>query len=261
MKIRKTITRIISLCFIGTCMSACLDNEQYPELHSTMGTVCELDGIAINSDVYGKLIPNNPEIITRNDADSVGQRVLLNVNFPDTENKNSKENSGKEVTIYYLYKVLTKKADDMRVSASGNIDKFGNDPIQVTNAYISDEHLNLEFNITGYNETTPHRISLLLTENTGIDNEGFINVELRHNSNSDYGDRLYWGVVSFTLSSIPEYDNENVKGFKISYQSATNTKSEIKVSKQTSNQDSNVRSMKSTQEIGYGHSLLSGQLQ
>ena len=69
------------------------------------------------------------------------------------------------------------------------------------------------------------------------------------------------GVVSFTLSSIPEYNDETFKGFRIKYQAEEYNKSEIIVRLQTSNQTSIVRSMKATQEIGNRHPLLAGELQ
>lgn len=260
MKLKHKIISIIGICAIGIYMSSCLDNEKYPELHSTMGTITDIETPSIESDSYGKLLPQNPDIIKMYDADSIGQRVLVSLSFPNAEEKN-KEDSGKEVTIYDFYKVLTKKANDTRNQDSEPIENFGEDIINITSAYISKEHLNIEFNINGNNETIPHRISLLLTEETKIDDEGLVYVELRHNKNSDYGNKLYWGVVSYTLSSIPEYNDTDFKGFRISYMSSDNTKSEITVKKQESNQDSAVRSMKSTQEIGYRHSLFAGQLQ
>ena len=260
MKLKHKIISIIGLCAFGIYMSSCLDNEKYPELHSTMGTITDIETPSIESDSYGKLLPQNPDVIKMYDADSIGQRVLVSLSFPNAEEKN-KEDSGKEVTIYDFYKVLTKKANDTRNQDSEPIENFGEDIINITSAYISREHLNIEFNINGNNETIPHRISLLLTEETKIDDEGLVYVELRHNKNSDYGNKLYWGVVSYTLSSIPEYNDTDFKGFRISYMSSDNTKSEITVKKQESNQDSAVRSMKSTQEIGYRHSLFAGQLQ
>ena len=260
MKLKHKIISIIGICAIGIYMSSCLDNEKYPELHSTMGTITDIETPSIESDSYGKLLPQNPDIIKMYDADSIGQRVLVSLSFPNAEEKN-KEDSGKEVTIYDFYKVLTKKANDTRNQDSEPIENFGEDIINITSAYISKEHLNIEFNINGNNETIPHRISLLLTEETKIDDEGLVYVELRHNKNSDYGNKLYWGVVSYTLSSIPEYNDTDFKGFRISYMSSDNTKSEITVKKQESNQDSAVRSMKSTQEIGNRHSLFAGQLQ
>ena len=260
MRLKHKIISILGLCSLGFYMSSCLESEKYPELHSTMGTITDIESPIIESDSYGKLTPTNPNIIKMHDADSIGQRVLLSISFPNAEEK-TREDAGKEVTIYDFYKVLTKKADDTRVIGCEPIENFGKDVIKITSAYISEEHLNIEFNINGNNETIPHRISMLLTEDTKIDDEGLVCVELRHNSNSDYGNRLYWGVVSFTLSSIPEYSDPDFKGFRITYFGSENYKSELTIMKPESNQDSAVRSMKSTQEIGNRHSLFAGQLQ
>ena len=261
MKLNISTVGIICISILGTILQSCINNDNYPELYSTMGTVNNLSDYSINSDLYGDVIPKNPDIIRSFDADSVGQRILVNINFPDAEDKDSKVNTGKEVTIYDLYKVLTKKADDLRLNNDEDTESFGNDVIQITNVNIGNEHLNIEFNISGSNETIPHRISLLLTENTQIDDEGLLEVELRHNKNSDNGDKLYWGIASFTLSSIPEYSYANFKGFRIKYQSDTNTTSETIVRLQNSDQTRIVRSMESTQEIGNRHSLFARQLQ
>ena len=246
-------------CILALLLVSCLDNDKYPELYPTMGTVSSLDNYSICSDSYGKLIPDNPDLISKNNADSIGQRVLLNINFP--KENSGQENEGKSVTIYDLYKVLTKNANDLRLSGAEPIESFGNDEIQITSAYISKEHLNIEFNINGEDETIPHRITLLLTENTHINDEGLIEVELRHNRNSDYGNKLYWGVVSFTLASIPECQNENFKGFKVIFYNSESIKDEIDVIKQESDQATVSRCMKATQEIGNWHSLFTCQLQ
>lgn len=103
------IKHIIMACILGTILLSCIDNDNYPEMYPTLGTVTELTNYSINSDSYGLLIPKNPDIVSLYDADSIGQRVLVNINFPNSEDKNSKEETGKEVTIYELYKVLTKK--------------------------------------------------------------------------------------------------------------------------------------------------------
>ena len=243
-------------CILALLLVSCLDNDKYPELYPTMGTVSSLDNYSICSDSYGKLIPDNPDLISKNNADSIGQRVLLNINFP--KENSGQENEGKSVTIYDLYKVLTKNANDLRLSGAEPIESFGNDEIQITSAYISKEHLNIEFNVNGEDETIPHRISLLLTENSQIDDKGLLEVELRHDNNSDDGDKTYWGIASFTLSSIPECSDERFKGFKIVYNN--NNSEPVEVLKQSGNTNVS-RSIKSTKEISDWHSLFSCQLQ
>ena len=83
-------------CILALLLVSCLDNDKYPELYPTMGTVSSLDNYSICSDSYGKLIPDNPDLISKNNADSIGQRVLLNINFPK-ENIHTGEDMYKEI--------------------------------------------------------------------------------------------------------------------------------------------------------------------
>jgi uroporphyrinogen III methyltransferase/synthase len=50
-----------------------------------------------------------------------------------------------------------------------------------------------------------------------LDENGLLPVELRHNPGADLQINSYWGVVSFTLSSIPQYQDSAFKGFRILY--------------------------------------------
>lgn len=109
MKLNISTVGIICISIIGTILQSCINNENYPELYPTMGTVNNLSDYSINSDLYGDVIPKNPDIIRSYEADSIGQRILVNINFPNAEDKDSKVNISKEVTIYDLYKVLSKR--------------------------------------------------------------------------------------------------------------------------------------------------------
>lgn len=189
--------------------------------YPTLGTVEDTEPITVASDTYGTLIPTNPEVFEKNRADSIGQRVFLNVVFsPDTD----KSNSGKrEVMVLNLYSVPTFTAIDLRKAGDTLPDTFGNDPVQITGASISKEHLNIEFNFKGSGNTHTHGFSLLLTKDAQLDNQGILPVELRHDAKSDTPTGWYWGVTSFTLKSIPEYQQGTFKGFSIKYNSGANS--------------------------------------
>lgn len=109
MKLNISTACIICISILGVILQSCIKNENYPELYPTMGTINNLSDYSINSDLYGDVIPKNPDIIRSYEADSIGQRILININFPNAEDKDSKTSTGKEVIIYDLYKVLTKK--------------------------------------------------------------------------------------------------------------------------------------------------------
>ena len=92
------------------------------------------------------------------------------------------------------------------------------------NSIISKNYLRLlvdsndiQYEIGGNNSNISHRISLLVPQNAHLDENGLLPVELRHNPGADLQINSYWGVVSFTLSSIPQYQESAFKGFRILY--------------------------------------------
>ena len=125
----------------------------------------------------------------------------------------------RQVEIISLYKVLTKDADCItpEETVESINDIFGTAPICITSSSISKEHLNIQYEIGGNNSNISHRISLLVPQNAHLDENGLLPVELRHNPGTDLQINSYWGVVSFTLSSIPQYQDSAFKGFRILY--------------------------------------------
>ena len=185
---------------------------------STLGTVVDTERITIDSDTYGTLLPINTSIFTDNKVNILGQRVLLEILFLN-ENKQNNNVQAKDVKIISLYKVLTKDADIItsEETAESVNDIFGTAPIFITSSTISKEHLNIQYEIGGNNSNISHRISLLVPQNAHLDENGLLPVELRHNAGADLQINSYWGVDSFTLSSIPQYQDSAFKGFRILY--------------------------------------------
>ena len=146
-------------------------------------------------------------------------RILLHLQVEFSKNKQNNNSEAKKVEIISLYKVLTKDADcitpEEAVESINNI--FGTAPICITSSSISKEHLNIQYEIGGNNSNISHRISLLVPQNAHLDENGLLPVELRHNPGADLQINSYWGVVSFTLSSIPQYQESAFKGFRILY--------------------------------------------
>ena len=248
----------IALC---SCFTACLDDNEPLAIYPTLGTISATAPITIESDSYGSILPKNPSIVTSQHADSVGQRVLTNLYF-DTEP--TFENGGTQhADILDLYKILTKPADDLRKTDAPSADSFGNSPIQPTSLSLSKEHLNIQFNMLGGTEIIPHRISLLLTADTQLDENGMVPVMLRHNANGDSQNTIYWGIVSFTLASIPEYNDPACKGVRLYYNSGANLNATMTIRKETSKSDELTfrRMMETSQEVGNEHTLLTGHLQ
>lgn len=216
MKLLKQI-HCMSLLLGGIFLSSCLNNDEPEGFYSTLGTVTEVGtNLTFESDSYGLLKPTNPNWFVAEKADSVGQRVLAGVQFYDGKERNG-ENTPASVQIVELYKVLTKKVDDIR---NGEEDIYGDDPIHIAVASVTKEHLNIQFTLASSTSGKPHRISLVLTEESVPDENGILPIEFRHNAEGDLPDwdTRGWGIASYTLKSIDEkYPDTEIKGFKILY--------------------------------------------
>lgn len=236
MKIFKQIYVAASLLICGLFFTACdLDENDSTLSYLTLGTVINEGNLMVESDSHGILIPSNPSYFKTAQLDSTGQRVLMSIPANELE-ATVAEGEQRVVDIIELYKVLTKDANDLRTDSLTNIN-FGNDPIQITGISISANHLNIEVYIKGSDAEKSHRLSLLLNKDCKLDTEGWLPVELRHNAEGDVQKDLFWSVVSFNLSSIPEYKDSTFKGFRVYYNNGTNPQTVCEVSKgQTLNQ-------------------------
>ena len=189
---------------------------------STLGTVIINDQeIAIESDLYGILIPENPEIISSIDADSTGQRILAGFVFLDQSSQ-----EGRRIRIVdLLYKINTLPASDLRTLPEDN---FGNDPLQITDVSISKKHLNIQYVYEG-SKHIQHGVNLVLTDQSELDANGLLPVEFRHDAYNDSPDQSMESIVSFTLESIAECQSADFKGFRIIYNSGANSQAEWRV--------------------------------
>lgn len=222
-----------------TLMSGCMEKDYSDDLsasldgtnayYPTLGTVEDVNPITIASDTYGTLIPTNPEVFEKSGADSIGQRVFLNVVFQS--NPHNPISTAQEVIVLNLYNIPTRAATDLREAEDNDLNRFGNDPVQITGSSISKEHLNIEFNFKGSGNNNIHDFTLILPEGTELDNRGMLLVELRHDAKSDTPTGWYWGVTSFTLKSIPEYQQNNFQGFLIKYNSGADSQAVWEVKK------------------------------
>ncbi|HJC94751.1 MAG TPA: hypothetical protein H9752_11215 [Candidatus Phocaeicola excrementigallinarum] len=220
------------------CQS-CLDDEEDSAVmesilgaYSTLGTVVDTEDILVESDSYGLLSPVNKADFVGY-ADSVGQRVLMEMNFVEQDPVYAND-SILPVKVLRLYKVLSKNADDVRDMASDMSEEYGSDPVRISAVSLGKSYLNIQFHILGYDQNIAHRISLLLTDETTIDPDGLVRVELRHSLEGDREQEPFWGVVSFKLSSIPECGDPAFKGFRIVCDNGSSVQ-EVTVTRSTPN--------------------------
>lgn len=230
MNFLRTLPLAISAGICSLLLSSCLDDNQPETLYPTLGAVINEGKLSIDSDSYGVLVPTNPNRFTAAELDKNGQRVMINVLANEIEAP-LPENEERKVKIIELYKVTTK--DVNRTDKEGNElqEEFGNHPIQITSASISKEHLNIQYRFKGNNQEIPHCISLVLKTVCQPDEDGLLPVELRHDAQQDELLHEFWSVTSFRLSGITEYNQKDIKGFKITYNSGANTQAEWVVKK------------------------------
>ena len=199
----KNISCIFLLFASGIMLPSCFDNDSNDMYesefgsYSTLGTITSTDKLLIESDTYGLLEPVNAFSFEDEKADSTGQRVLLDFNFIEKDPLIYPD-SIQPVQAVHLYKVLTKPANDVRTNGTDtlpDLSPYGNDPIQINTATISKHHLNIQFYVLGYYADIAHRISLLLTDESKLGEDGMLTVELRHNAESDLQKEAFWGVV------------------------------------------------------------------
>ena len=91
-------------------------------------------------------------------------------------------------------------------------------------------HLTLMFQILGFNSNIKHRISLVATEGTVPDANGYMAVELRHNAEGDRQEYPSSGYVSFPLLDVPGYKEGKLQGFKIKMNTINNGEETVTVS-------------------------------
>ena len=134
---------------------------------------------------------------------------------------------GPFISIDYLQKILTKPMDTLK---ENDEDIYGHDGINLITPIMGKTHLTLMFQILGFNSNIKHRISLVATEGTVPDANGYMAVELRHNAEGDRQEYPSPGYVSFPLLDVPGYKEGKLQGFKIKMNTINNGEETVTVS-------------------------------
>lgn len=129
----------------------------------------------------------------------------------------------KAVEVHWLEPVLTKAAVKTEGSASADEAKYGKDPIEIIDSWVSiveDGYLTLNF-VAYFGVNGPaHYINLI----TGVDPEDPYTVELRHDAKGDMNlCEKRSGVAAFDITSLPDTKGETVK-LKVRYKGFSNDK-------------------------------------
>ncbi len=122
------------------------------------------------------------------------QRVIANYSI--ISKKNDTVAHDYDVVLNDVYEILTKPVFNITPETQ---DSIGNDPIQIRDMWVANDHLTVEFSYPGYSKV--HYINLVFdASKTYTDNK--VHLEFRHNDNNDYPSFYMTGIASFNLKSV-----------------------------------------------------------
>lgn len=199
MVMKKTILKSIIFALLLPLVYSCNNKEEdyysLGDIYITMGLIgnnSDLDYDFVvycdNGDTLLPMVNANSDFETHNN-----QRIIVNYTILDNvENSNQKF----YVKINSIYEVLYK---DLVELTNVNSDSLGTDPVQIQDIWLAKNMLNIEFKYKGNNQM--HYINLCY-KNVNRSNEEPIELEFRHNANSDEELYVFDAIVTFKLDHL-----------------------------------------------------------
>lgn len=157
------------------------------------------------------------------------QRVIAN--YSVISKKDDTAAHDYDVVLNDVYEILTKPVFNITAATQ---DSIGNDPVQIRNMWVANNHLTVEFSYPGQSKV--HFINLVYDASRPItDNK--VHLEFRHNDNNDYPSYYMTGIASFNLKSVQnpgatsvdlvihtkEYNTSSDKTYNFTYKYGTGT--------------------------------------
>ncbi|MEY8686682.1 NigD-like protein [Bacteroides sp. AN502(2024)] len=221
MKKFKFIAFIFAITTIVPILQSCLDDDENPSDLLVISTINMLSQDSkefyFTLDNGKKMYPGNSQGWS-NENWVEGQRAF--VIFNELE----EPVNGYDLTIQVkgIHPILTKEIVTMGED-DNNEEKIGDDKINATYMWINknNKYLTIEFQYYGTSsKDKKHFLNLVINDKgkaaptADEDQDEYINLEFRHNSEGDYPQRLGEGYVSFKLDKIKER-MEGKKGLRI----------------------------------------------
>ncbi len=139
-----------------------------------------------------------------------GDRVLVNYTILDDNSVGPSDPTEYYIKLNYINKILMKGILDI---TEANSDSIGNDPITVTDVWLTDSLLNFELRYWG-TANKIHFINLVKQPRDLTSESQPVGLELRHNNNGDHESIPYQAFVSFQLGRIEVPGLDSVR-FKV----------------------------------------------
>jgi hypothetical protein len=184
--------RIFYLLVTFSLLHAACSKDESPEYFNVLGTINKTnDSIFVISDKDERLLVNNASELTQV-KDSA--RIIAYFTMSDKEVPSGVDYV---IDIYYYTDVLLKP---LVVLTDEIADSIGNDPLEVTEIWVSKDYLNLGFQYYGSSSGKIHYINLIRFP--GEIAPDTVELEIRHNANEDYQTYLLNGFVNFDLRAL-----------------------------------------------------------
>lgn len=200
-KLRFYLVAFMLAFLLMPLLQSCVDNDNKLSSRFTIGTLKIIEGneYFFNLDEGDKMYPSDTSYI-HNYALIDGQRVFIHF-LPLEEDVPGYEYN---VKLIQLQNILTK---DIIPLTEETADSIGNDRVNISTPWISGNYLNIEYQYYhSNNEAKRHMLNLVMNEtpDAPAPEEGYINLEFRHNAYDDEQRTTGWGIISFKLEEIAD---------------------------------------------------------
>lgn len=205
MKKTRIALYVLSFLAMAVAFSSCNNKYDYPDYNYALVTVRpSSDSFTLQLDNKTVLYPSNMTTSPYGDKE-----VRALISYYDDEEIGEYE---RKVRIVRMDSIRTKKT----VPSLGeeNDEKYGDDCIEIVRDWVTvaeDGYLTLRVRaLWGYSSTV-HYINLL----TGVNPDNPYELELRHDSNGDIGERVGDALIAFNLNDLPRPEGEDDTTVKI----------------------------------------------
>lgn len=199
MKTKRPIFIIFIAALLMPLLHACLDDDTTNHHQLTIGTIKVVDGqeYYFALDEGTKMYPGDTTNI-HNYTVVPEQRAFVYFDLLEEKVSGYDYNAA----IYRIENILTK---DIYLMPAEKEDSIGDDHINITNMWIANDHLNIQYQIH-YDDTSnkSHMLNLIVNEaaDDKNDKEDYLTLEFRHNAYGEAQRKLGPGIVSFRLNNI-----------------------------------------------------------
>ncbi len=210
---------IIICLIVIPFLQSCLNNDEKWDENTNLALVTvRMKTDAADKNDFFFALDNNETINPLNTPSQYkaidGQRAFACLKLLDNTSVGYNKEYNYNAEVLYIENILTK--DIIPLTSEIN-DSIGNDRINITHAWIAQNYITIECQFyRSYSSDIKHMLNMVYdAENPVIDENGYLNLEFRHNAYNDANLKINEALVSFKLDNIAELMKQS-KGLRIS---------------------------------------------